>query len=234
MNPPLRLLHVSDVHLGSDAIWDAHLEEFRIFCRWARSLSPDLVLIVGDFFENNRVHPDLLEAVLEQLDRLPPTLILPGNHDALDDTSVYRRRAFRAPSNVHVLTESEGELYPVKDVPAVVWGRPTVSHSPAFRPLADLPRGSFPAWRLAMAHGEYIPRGGPTLIGSPIYPEDVQRPDWDYIALGHRPVFGHVGETPPAVFSGNLIHYDYQFLSGNLVSLEAGQRARVERVFHPL
>ena len=71
-------------------------------------LGADAVLLVGDVFDNARVGDDVLQFFVDQVQRLHvPTVVLPGNHDLLDETSVYYRGPFqnkaRQPSRVEPL-----------------------------------------------------------------------------------------------------------------------------------
>jgi hypothetical protein len=68
------------------------------------------VVVAGDVFETNLVGERVVAPVLEVLSESPvPVLLLPGNHDPLDATSVYTRRSFVAqrPPNVFVLDSDD-------------------------------------------------------------------------------------------------------------------------------
>ena len=76
--------------------------------RWvldtARAVRADLVLLVGDTFDNNRQSAAILQRAAQLLaDVGRPVVILPGNHDPLTPDSVYRRSGITALPNVHVI-----------------------------------------------------------------------------------------------------------------------------------
>lgn len=82
-----RVLHLSDLHLGTeepgqDRLFDALIQALR-------GLEADLLVFTGDVFDSSILHPkDTVRRFIELLDRIEPvvgkgtpTLILPGNHD---------------------------------------------------------------------------------------------------------------------------------------------------------
>ena len=66
----------------------------------------DMLLLVGDIFDNERVSDEVLEWFLEQMGRLQmPAVVLPGNHDLIHESSVYRREPFKkAPDNLFAVS----------------------------------------------------------------------------------------------------------------------------------
>lgn len=234
---PMRLLHIADVHLGSDAVPDANLAEFSVFVQQARHLAADVLLITGDLFENNRVPDGVVEETMRLLGRLAPAVVLPGNHDACGESSVYRRPPCeRGRPGVRVIRHPEGEWVRFDGLPARFWGRPVLTHSPAFRPMAAASPGTDPGWRVALAHGHYIDDRSeetPTLDGSPIYRSDVEGVAWDYVALGHWPVPTVVCRRPLACYAGALIDERARRYRCTLVTLSEGEPARLEQLCLP-
>lgn len=205
----MRLLHIADVHLGSDGVPDLNLAEFASFVRQSARLEPDVVVISGDFFENNRVRPLLVEPVMALLNRWPRVVLLPGNHDAYDETSVYRRFDFEAGCpRVRIIRDPEGEVVRCAGLETTFWGRAAVGHSPEFRPLAGAPPRPGSGCCVVLAHGHCMESEAPTLIGSPIYPGDLRAVDWDYVALGHWPLHTVIRAAPPALYAGALVNED--------------------------
>jgi len=124
---------------------------------------------------------------MERLGGLPfPVLMIPGNHDCLEEGAIYLRYDFNAIPNVQMLTEGEGEQREVPGLDAVVWGKGMVEHSTEFRPLAGLPEPDPGRWNLAMGHGIYVGRDGFTFRSSPVEARQIARSGYDYIALGHH------------------------------------------------
>jgi DNA repair exonuclease SbcCD nuclease subunit len=192
----LTLLHTADIHLDNrpkDATEPpkAH-RAFGAIIDHALDARVDLVLIVGDLFDHNRVADETVAFAQCQLRRLHcPVVILPGNHDCLHPNGIYRRHDFGAAcGNVRVIIELDGQTIAFPDLGLVVWGRGMEAHEPGFRPLAHIPaRRAKPArWHVAMAHGFFYEDFEPPERSSPILAAEIRRTGWDYVALGHKHV----------------------------------------------
>ena len=89
---------------------DARLTTLKRTLDLARDRSVDAFLVAGDLFEDNQVDESLVTAVVELFANYPsiPIYLLPGNHDpASGPDSVWHRKPFqRAPSHLHVITQS--------------------------------------------------------------------------------------------------------------------------------
>ena len=101
----------------------------------ARERAADFVVVAGDVFESNHLDRAVLARAFEALRTSDvPVYLLPGNHDPLDASSIYRSRQFRSgcPAHVHVLESTE----PL----AVEGGGVEIVGVPWFtkRPLSDL------------------------------------------------------------------------------------------------
>ncbi len=84
------------------------------------------VLVCGDVFESNQVEREIVVRALEAMAETPQLTfyLLPGNHDPLDASSVYRSPTFTAkrPPNVVVLDGSDlVELAPGTELIAAPW-----------------------------------------------------------------------------------------------------------------
>ncbi|MBN9491878.1 metallophosphoesterase [bacterium] len=103
---PLRIVHTSDVHLGAyagdgDAAWVARRalmeETFGRVIDLANASGADLLVIAGDFFDNDRVPDETVEFAGRQIARFEgQTVLLPGNHDPMDDGRIYWRHDLEA------------------------------------------------------------------------------------------------------------------------------------------
>ena len=111
-----RFLHTADWQLGlearhvaraGEAVRAARLETVGRLLELARREGAEFVLVAGDLFEDNQVSDELVHRVLRLLrEAALPVLLLPGNHDCLGPTSVYRRTAFRdLPAPIRLLDE---------------------------------------------------------------------------------------------------------------------------------
>ena len=110
-------------------------------------LDVDLVLITGDLFDHSRVREPLLEWTAEQLDRAGrPVVLLVGNHDCLDDTSVHHRfAAGDRCRQVQFIDDPDGAAIEVPGTDIVVWPGPWSATSRRSVPSTATPLG----WRVA-------------------------------------------------------------------------------------
>lgn len=215
MTSPIRILHTSDIHVGSDhgsslTTWHGTdcLCTLKMVCRLAADQGCDLLIVAGDMFDNNRVPDTLVVAAIDILRRARiPCVIVPGNHDAMIRDSVYARACFnRREPSIRVATKPDGECLRFPPLQLTVFARPTVVHSPTYRPLADVPKRPARGWYVVAAHGHFIPdstesKGAPARA-SPITLSDLSAVEADYVALGHWDVSCQVSDQPPAVYSG--------------------------------
>src|SRR5712692_9747083 len=201
---PLKLIHTSDVHLESDTFGSgANGDHFRSKVRRAFSgvielanrQSSDLLLIVGDLFDSSRVCDEALRFALGEIGRARmPVVMIPGNHDAHDERSIYAGLAPNAiPENLHLILEPEGKVLDFDHLATRVWGRALVEHSPEYRPLRGVPEPLDDVWNIALAHGFFM-EDGEMERSSPITPQDIERSRYDYIALGHVHVLNDVSQ----------------------------------------
>lgn len=183
----VRLIHTSDTHLGDQAGHPRSAKALESVVGSVAKLGGDVLLMVGDIFDNDRISDDVLEFFLAQISRLDvPAVVLPGNHDLLDANSVYNRAPFqRKPDNLHIISQNGGEAIALNDLTLDLWGRAMLSHTPQFRPLEGMPPKNSDRWLVAMAHGHFHVEGDIDVRSSPIYPEDVAGASCDYLALGH-------------------------------------------------
>lgn len=163
----ITFLHTSDWQLGmtrrfldADAAGRfAHdrLERIRDIGRIVRERGCAFVVAAGDVFEANEVAPKTVRRALAALAEVPaPVFLLPGNHDALTETSVFRSRAFveNKPPRVTVL-DGEGPFLAAEGVELAA--APWRAKRTAENPLQPLLRKLEPAGdrlRIVVAHGE--------------------------------------------------------------------------------
>ena len=196
---PLKLLHTSDVHLESDTfghgaegkkLCDSIRQAFSQVISTANRLEADLLLIVGDLFDSNRITDEALSFALGQIARARmPVVLTPGNHDAHDERSIYAKLPpSEMPRNLHLLLDPAGSTVEFPDLHARIWGRAMVEHTPEYRPLGGIVAPVEGLWNIALAHGFFMEEGEFDR-SSPINPIDIENSGYDYIALGHIHVF---------------------------------------------
>ena len=198
------MLHTSDIHLERpgdipslclEKLVDAAIEH-----------EVDVVLIAGDLFDHNRIGEKVFGATLTQLRRLSvPVVILPGNHDCLIPGAVLGRPELKESEGIYVVDSLDGEILDMPSLGLSFWGRSLDSYETDMRPLAGLP--AVPRrdrWNIVVAHGYHANGSSLSLRGLPISDEDIAGSMlWDYVALGHIPVFRCVSsERPVAYYSG--------------------------------
>ena len=195
MKDPLRIVHASDIHLDTDYYGGEENRASRDYCRavFDRLVerlvaeAPQLMLLPGDLFDSNRASAETIEWAMERLGALPfPVMMIPGNHDCLEEGAIFHRYDFAQIPNVELLLAPDGEVRELPELNAVVWGKGMVEHSTEFRPLAGLPPASDDRWNLAMGHGIYVGREGFSFRSSPVEARQIARSGYDYIALGHH------------------------------------------------
>ncbi|HZP45908.1 MAG TPA: DNA repair exonuclease [Candidatus Binataceae bacterium] len=211
--PPLKLIHTSDVHLESDTFGAGprgdHFrtrvrEAFRGVVQLANERAAHLLLIVGDLFDSSRVEREAFDFAMNTIaSARMPVVMIPGNHDAHDERSLYAGVGReRLPANLHLILEPAGQTIEFPELAAHLWGRALVEHSPDFRPLEGLPQPRHDRWNIALAHG-FFTDGGETHRSSPITPVEITSSGYHYIALGHIHLFGDVSHgATRAVYCG--------------------------------
>jgi DNA repair exonuclease SbcCD nuclease subunit len=209
---PLRILHTSDIHLECDSFGLGEIgrqmaismrRNFTEVISIANREQVDLTLIVGDLFDSSRVTEKALEFAMGEIARAAmPVVMIPGNHDAHDECSIYARLSpADLPANLHLILEPEGKRIDFPELSARVWGRALVEHSPDYRPLFGVPAASPSVWNIAMAHGLFTESEEGR--SSPITAADIAATNYDYIALGHIHVFSDVSQgSTRAIYCG--------------------------------
>jgi DNA repair exonuclease SbcCD nuclease subunit len=167
-----------------------------------------LVLLCGDLFDNVRVSPAFVDSVIALLGRMPaPVVLLAGNHDLADHSSLLRGREARLRGRGVVYLDGEADAL---DGAVQLWGRATREHRPEFRPLAgagDAERRPA-AWFIVLGHGHHVDEDdlATNYRSSPILPSEIAHSGADYVALGH---WHHVADVSaggvPAWYSGTPV-----------------------------
>jgi DNA repair exonuclease SbcCD nuclease subunit len=214
-----RFLHTSDWQLGmtrhylkegeQEKFAQARIDAIRKLGEIAASESCEFIVVSGDVFDSNQVDRKTVVRALEALGSIPVRVyLLPGNHDPLNEASVFRSPVFldRKPENVHVL-EDEIPIEVGKGVEIV--GAPWMAKKIVHDPVAQACSGLEPAKgiRICVAHGMVD-----KLSPSPDEPDLISLEDAEkfisdgiihYLALGERHSVEEVGSTGRIWFSGS-------------------------------
>ncbi|HEY5476333.1 MAG TPA: metallophosphoesterase [Tepidiformaceae bacterium] len=213
---PLRVVHTSDVHLGAySGIRDGHASErhslmeaaFMGVIDLANREHADVLLIVGDLFDNDRVPDSVVHFAAAQIARFEGrTFLIPGNHDPMDPGKIYWRHDMEALApRLTILREHAGQVVEAPELDLVIWGRAYRDSDWHFRPLAGLPGRQDHRWHIAMAHGHFVTTGGDMSRSLLMHESEIAAAagNWDYLAFGHWEPHADVSTAGAiAVYSG--------------------------------
>lgn len=256
----MRLVHFSDLHLGfrqyqrqtSAGINQREADVAASFTRTIDkciALAPDVVLIGGDVFHTVRPTNTAILHAFNQFARLvhalPNTkvIIAAGNHDMpRSSETICILRLFAAPLGIHV-ADREAKRFAFEDlqlsvlaVPDLPPGTVDLSPDPAFK------------YNVLVLHGEVqgaLPQAEraehPDRAAMRIKLDEIARPGWDYVALGHYHVYKRIAEH---VYYSGSIDYTSTNPWGELAEEKAAKlpgKGLIERdlttgkqQFHPL
>lgn len=230
----LRLLHTSDLHLTGNA---AQLSALAAVIDVARDEDVDAVLVAGDLFDHGRVPDDAIDGAVEQLGRLDrPVVVIPGNHDCVGRGSVYERADLsRAGDHVVFVGAPEGAEVLLKELGLALWCRGIEDHDPRHRPLAGYRIPPAGWWQVVVTHGHFVRRGEVSERSSQVHQDEIAALACDYVALGHWHHFLDVStDGVAAYYCGSPTTPAGDRPTVNLVTLEPGDGARVDRFDLPL
>ena len=195
----LKILHTADIHLGAKFSGlgnkgarqrEQLLATFKKAIATAINEKVDIVLIAGDLFDSNQQPQKNIDLVIEQFNLLGsnniPVCLIPGTHDSLDSSSIYRKVDFEGKCpDLKIFTDENTcwKEYPSLDL--TVYGKPNLSNRSSVSPLKGLRRSTSSRFHIGMAHGSlYIPQK--TAEDDHVFRlEEVKASGMDYLALGH-------------------------------------------------
>lgn len=228
----VRFIHTSDWQLGmtrrflsADAqarFTAARVDAIRTIGSVARERGAAFVVVAGDVFESNLVDRQLVLRALEALrEAAVPFYLLPGNHDPLDASSVFRSKVFEdnRPPNVTVL---DGDPL---EAEAGVWLVPAPWRAkkwPGDTAAAALEQAAMLAGtKIVVAHGgnrEFTPEVEyAALVDTANAEAAINSGAVQYIALGDRHSRTPLGTTGRIWYSGVPEPTEYRELDPGLV-----------------
>jgi len=212
----LKILHTADIHLGAKF---ASLENkgasqreqlratFKNVIATAIAESVNIVLIAGDLFDSNQQPQRNVDLVIEQFNLLGsnsiPVCLIPGTHDSLDSSSIYRKVDFEGKCpNLKIFTDENISCKEYPSLDLTVYGKPNLSNRSSVSPLKGLRRSTSSKFHIGMAHGSlYIPEK--IAQDDHVFRlEEVQASGMDYLALGHWHRIYRCPTESPAWYSG--------------------------------
>ena len=173
------------------------------------------VVVCGDVFESNQVERQVVTRAFEKMAAVPVKFyLLPGNHDTLDASSIYRSATFRkhCPDNVVVL-DGSGLVHPPAGVELIA--APWRNKHPTTDLVNEACRGLEPthAMRIVVGHGAVDSMSpnpdDPRLIGLGRLEEKIAAGLIHFVALGDRHSTTDVGESGRVWYAGAPEPTDY-------------------------
>ncbi len=245
----VRFVHTSDWQLGMTRHFlegeaqaryaGARLDAVRAIGVIARERDCDFVVVAGDVFDSNLLSSQVVRRALDALASIDvPVFLLPGNHDALDASTVYRGDLFVAecPPGVRVLDGSG----PVRVAPGVeLIAAPLTCRAPLTDPAAAALEGveADGTIRILVAHGPVDvldPEDGRAgAIRLARLEQAIDEGVVHYVALGDRHSRLAVGGSGAVHYSGSpevTAFRDRAAGDALIVDLPAAGRPRVEGV----
>lgn len=227
--------HSSDLHVDHDYTARLHGGDgaagLACVLEAARASGADVVVLAGDTFDSNRVPHELVErAAVLMTEAALPIVILPGNHDPAVGDAIYRRDAFAAAKNLHVLGVTHEDAVVLADLSLEIWGR-------AHRDYDDMipferPRPRRTRWQIAVAHGHYDSAADRSKTPRPswlISDAEIAATGADYVALGHWNRAVRVGNGKVAAYYSGSPEY-----AGSINIVRMGEAAGVTVTRAPL
>jgi exonuclease SbcD len=212
----LKILHTADIHLGAKfsglgnkgASQREQLRAtFKNVIATAINERVNIVLIAGDLFDSNQQPQRNIDLVIEQFNLLGssniPVCLIPGTHDSLDSSSIYRKVDFEGKcSNLKIFADENASYKEYPGLDLTVYGKPNLSNKSYISPLKGLTRSTSTRFHIAMAHGSFHIPEKIAEDDHVLRLEEVKASGMDYLALGHwHRVYG-CSEKPPAWYSG--------------------------------
>lgn len=205
-----RFLHSSDLHLGRafggypeairHRLREARHGAIARLAAAARGGGAGVVLLAGDTFDAETPAPETLRQALRAMGEEADLtwVVLPGNHDSLAASELWRRIAADAAPNLRTITSDA----PVELAPGQwLLPAPCTQRRPG-RDLTEAMSAPTPdgARRIGLGHGAITDFSGEEGNAGIIPPDRAERSGLDYLALGDW--HGQMQVTPVTWYSG--------------------------------
>lgn len=189
-----RFLHTSDLHLGKafggypegirNRLREARHDTIARLAKAARDGGAGAILLAGDTFDAETPAPETLRHALRAMAAEGDLtwVLLPGNHDSLAATELWRRIGRDAPPNLRAITTAE----PFEVTPGVmILPAPCTQRRPG-RDLTEAMGAATPEGyvRIGLGHGAITDFSGEEGAPGIIPPDRARLSGLDYLALG--------------------------------------------------
>lgn len=196
------------------------------------------VLAAGDLFDSNHVDRRVIAKAIDALSAFTvPVLLLPGNHDPLDQSSVYRSADWmeHAPPNA-IVPQQSGTVADLQIDGVEVVAAPWQTKHQLHDPLSDclqMPPVPHRSVRVIVGHGivdDLSPSAeDPALIRAERIRDLLSEGAAHYLALGDRHSVTEIAQTGGrAFYSGTPVSTDYGETDPNRVLLVSLDRDRCQ------
>ena len=231
----IKFIHTADLQLGmtrhflnGDAqprYTQARFDVVRRIGELAAAEGGAFVIVGGDVFESNLLDRQTVIRSLDAMSTIPaPVFLLPGNHDPLNASSIFRSETFlsNCPANVVVLDTSE----PVRldELHVEIVGAPWDSKEPLEDLVTRACQGLTPepgVIRIVVGHGAVdavVPGfGKPSVIHVADVEAAIASGVVQYVGLGDRHSLTEVGSSGRFWYSGSPLVTDYDETEPNFV-----------------
>ncbi|KXG76410.1 metallophosphoesterase family protein [Thermotalea metallivorans] len=240
----VKILHCGDFHFDtpfkelSGSIAEQRKEDLReTFGRviqTAKDEKVNLLLISGDFFDNDRVMKTTLDYLIRKFEEIPHirVFISPGNHDPYTYKSYYR--LIRWPSNVHIFDTNLKGIW-IPEYNTCVYG---IGFSKKYE-RKSLIEGfhveNKELVNIMVLHGDMVSEGQGSDY-NPIARGTIESSGLDYLALGHRHSFSGVTKLGATSWSycGNPEGRAFDELGSKGVVVGTVEKGRCELSFREI
>jgi DNA repair exonuclease SbcCD nuclease subunit len=235
--PMLRLLHTSDWQLGMtrhflNADAQPRFDQERIdavikIAALAENERCDLVVVAGDIFESNYLDRSYLLRCLEALRHFrTPIVLVPGNHDPNDPSSIYRSKEFQLLASPFVTVARDETPLHFQNLDCTVYPAPWPAKRVTSNLVLEACQRVDPTaarYRIVVGHGAVdtlVPSfGNPAAIRLQDVEPFLSERAVHYVALGDRHSRTQVDNGGRCWYSGTPVVTDFDETAPNSVLL---------------
>ncbi|MDP5064405.1 MAG: exonuclease SbcCD subunit D [Haliea sp.] len=230
----MKFIHTSDWQIGMTRAFlsqeaaarysQARIDAIRALGQMAEEHGAQFMVVAGDVFESNQLSAPTLSRAISALNAVPvPVFLLPGNHDPLDASSIFRSKAFRDQAREHIIVIADSSPVAVPGVANVeVVGAPWFSKRPGVDLCAQALKALEPApgvTRILLGHGQVDSlspdQAQPGVVSQALLEQALAEGRLQYVALGDRHSLTNVGNSGRLCYSGTPLVTDFDEVDPN-------------------